>query len=71
MRVSRERFGWRTIVASAVAVMAVCLGTSHVRQWRRLRLRTSRSSVERADAAELATAVDAMTNEGTPAGTSP
>jgi uncharacterized membrane protein YcjF (UPF0283 family) len=70
MRARRERFGWRAIVVSAVAVMAVCLGASRVRHWRQ-RLRLRRLAAERADTAELATAADAMTNEGTPTGPAP
>jgi hypothetical protein len=65
MRASCGRSVWPEILVSAVGVMLVCLGASLVRQWwQRPRLRTSRLSGETSDAAALAVAVGAMSDEG-------
>jgi hypothetical protein len=61
--------GWRVIVGSAVGMIVGCLGASLVRQsWQRSWPQTSRSSAKTSDAAALAVAVGAMTDEGAPPG---
>jgi hypothetical protein len=67
MQVEGKRSGWPAIVVSAVGMIVVSLVASLVRQsWQRAWPQTSRSSAKTSDAAALAFAVGAMTDEGAP-----
>jgi hypothetical protein len=67
MQGERKGSGWPVIVGSAVGMIVGCVGASLVRQsWHRSWPQTSRSSAKTSDAAALAVAVGAMTDEGAP-----